>query len=292
MMQLKDIMEYSLFHVGDVNLRVFSIIKLVLLLAGGRLFIYFVQRLLNRQIKKENIDQRKGYAISQIITYLIWLIIVVLALDSLGLPITVLIAGSTALFVGLGLGLQDTFKDLIAGVIILMERTLTAGDIVELGGGMVGKVREVGLRTTVVETREDIVVIIPNQKLTSQNVINWTQNKRSIRFAIEVGVAYGSDTRLVEKILIECARKQPSVNKKQGPIVHFAGFGNSSLDFKLLFYSTELFRIEKIKSDIRFAIDQAFRDNGITIPFPQQDVHIKQVPPAAFPQSKSETLER
>lgn len=292
MMQLKELMEYSLFHVGDVNLRVFSIIKLILLLVGGRVFIYFIQRLLNRQITKENIDPRKGYAISQIITYLIWLVLIVLALDSLGLPITVLIAGSTALFVGLGLGLQDTFRDLIAGVIILMERTVTAGDIVELGGGMIGKVKEVGLRTTIVETREDIVVIIPNQKLTSQHVINWTQNKRSIRFAIEVGVAYGSDTRLVEKILLDCARKQPSVNKKQGPIVHFTGFGSSSLDFKLLFYSSELFRIEKIKSEIRFAIDQAFRDNGITIPFPQQDVYIKQVPPSFPINPDAEPLER
>jgi len=187
----------------------------------------------------------------------------------------VLIAGSTALFVGLGLGLQDTFRDLVAGVIILMERTVTAGDIIELGSGLIGKVSEVGLRTTLVETREDIVVVVPNQKLTNQNVVNWTQNRRSVRFAIEVGVAYGSDTRLVEKKLIECAKQHKMVAKRPEPLVHFSGFGNSSLDFKLMFFSSELFRIEKVKSDIRFSIDQAFRDNNITIPFPQRDVWIK-----------------
>jgi small-conductance mechanosensitive channel len=292
MIQFKEMLEYSLFHVGDVDLRVFSLLKVVLLLVVGRLFIYFVQRLLNRQIVKENIDPRKGYAISQIITYLIWVILIVLVLDSLGVPITVLIAGSTALFVGLGLGLQDTFRDLISGVIILMERTITAGDIVEISGGMIGKVKEVGLRTTILETREDIVVNIPNQKLTSQNVINWTQNRRSIRFAIEVGVAYGSDTRLVEKILIECAKKHPAVNKKQAPVVHFTGFGSSALEFKLLFYCSELFRIERIKSDLRFSIDAAFREKQITIPFPQQDVYIKQMPTQETPNTSNLNLER
>lgn len=292
MIQFKELLEYSLFHVGDVNLRVYSLLKVALLLVVGRLFIFFVQRLLKRQIVKENIDPRKGYAVSQIITYLIWVILIVLVLDSLGVPITVLIAGSTALFVGLGLGLQDTFRDLISGVIILMERTITAGDIVEISGGMIGKVKEVGLRTTILETREDIVVNIPNQKLTSQNVINWTQNRRSIRFAIEVGVAYGSDTRLVEKILIECAKKHPSVNKKQAPIVHFTGFGNSALEFKLLFYCSELFRIERIKSDLRFSIDAAFREMNITIPFPQQDVYIKQLPLNEPPNTSNLNLER
>jgi small-conductance mechanosensitive channel len=273
--QLKNLLEFSLFHVGDLNLQVWSLFKLLLIILGGRIIIYFIQRLLRRQIAKENIDERKGYAVTQIITYLIWVIIIVLALDSLGLPITVLIAGSTALFVGLGLGLQDTFRDLVAGVIILMERTVSAGDIIELGSGLIGKVTEVGLRTTLVETREDIVVIVPNQKLTNQNVVNWTQNRRSVRFAIEVGVAYGSDTRLVEKILITCAKQHKAISKRPEPLVHFTGFGNSSLDFKLLFFCGELFRIEKIKSDIRFSIDQAFRDNNITIPFPQRDVWIK-----------------
>jgi small-conductance mechanosensitive channel len=215
---------------------------------------------------------------------LAWVIIIVLALDTIGLPITVLIAGSTALFVGLGLGLQDTFKDLVAGVVILMERTLAADDIVEVSSGLVGRVKEVGLRTTLLETREDIVIVVPNQKMTSQNVINWTQNRRAVRFAIEVGVAYGSDVRLVEQLLIECAKKHNAVSKKPLPAVHFANFGNSSLDFKLLFYSSELFRIEKIKSDLRFMIDQAFRDNNITIPFPQQDVWLR----TPLPQEKDE----
>jgi small-conductance mechanosensitive channel len=273
--KIKEILEFSLFHVGKVDLRVYNIMQMFLIILAGQLIIYFVKRLLRRQIAKENIDQRKGYAVTQIITYLIWVIIIVLALDALGLPITVLIAGSTALFVGLGLGLQDTFRDLVAGVIILMERTVTAGDIVELGSGLIGRVKEVGLRTTTVETREDIVVIVPNQKLTGQNVVNWTQNRRNVRFAIEVGVAYGSDTRLVEKVLIDCAKKHKAVSKRPEPLVHFVNFGNSSLDFKLLFFSSELFRIEKIKSDIRFEIDKAFRENKITIPFPQRDVWIR-----------------
>jgi small-conductance mechanosensitive channel len=176
--------------------------------------------------------------------------------------------------VGLGLGLQDFFRDLVAGFIVLWERTVTAGDVVEIAG-TVGRVQEVGLRTTSVFTRDDIVMIIPNQLLTNDKVINWSQNRKATRFAVEVGVAYGSDTRLVEQILLRTAKENAQVEKEPSPLVHFTDFGDSSLNFKLYFYSFNLFRIERIKSELRFEIDNKFRENKITIPFPQRDVWMR-----------------
>jgi small-conductance mechanosensitive channel len=207
----------------------------------------------------------------------VWTLSVLFTLDFIGVQITVILASSTALFVGLGLGLQDTFKDFISGIVLLSDRSVAAGDIVEVDG-IVGKVHEVGLRTTKIKTRDDISVILPNSRLTTQGVINWAHQATTSRFHVEVGVAYGSDTRLVEKVLLECGLANAHVLKDPEPSVQFRDFGSSALVFRLYFYSTQLFLIEFVKSDLRFAIDEAFRTNGITIAFPQMDVWIKEAP--------------
>lgn len=283
------------FDIGETTYRFtyLNVVMIVLVFLLTRASIWFVKRWLQNRVNNKKLDKGKAYAITQIVTYLVWTIAIVFVLDYVGIKITALLLGSTALFVGLGLGLQDTFKDFVAGFIILMERTMTVGDVVEVDG-VVGRVLEVGLRTTLVQTRDDIYLIIPNQRLTSQNVINWSQSKRVTRFSVEVGVAYGSDTRKVERLLIEAANEHNMVAQNPEPIVHFGGFGDSSLDFKLLFYSNNLFRIERVKSDLRFAIDQKFRENNVTIPFPQRDLWLKEWPkenPANIQKPNSEDSE-
>lgn len=267
------------FDIADNTYRFtyLNVVMIILVLAVTRAGIWFVKRWLQNRVNNSKLDKGKAYAITQIVTYIVWTIAIVFILDYIGIKITALLLGSTALFVGLGLGLQDTFKDFVSGFIILMERTMTVGDVVEVDS-IVGRVLEVGLRTTLVQTRDDIYLIIPNQRLTSQNVINWSQSKRVTRFAVDVGVAYGSDTRKVERLLLEAAKEHNMVAQNPEPTVHFGGFGDSSIDFSLLFYSNNLFRIERVKSDLRFAIDQKFRDNNITIPFPQRDLWVKDWP--------------
>lgn len=282
MERVQEFLDITLIHFDKHDLKIISILYVILILLAARIIVWAFRKYLGRFQKEGKMDEGKRYAIGQIFAYLIYVIAIVSAIDSLGFKITVLLAGSTALLVGLGLGLQDFFKDLVAGFIILFERAVTAGDIIEVNG-TVGKVKEVGLRTTTLLTREDIILIVPNTHLTSNNVINWSQNQKTTRFRIDVGVAYGSDTRLVEKILIKCAAKHKNVISSQEPYVFFKDFGNSSLDFSLYFFSKNLFRIEKTKSDIRFEIDQQFRENNITIPFPQQDVWIKQIPNSSLP---------
>lgn len=278
---VQNILEYQFFsvNIGDreFSLSVLEVLIVLFIFILTKGIIWLVKRGLDQRVKSHKLDKGKAYAITQIVTYLLWTIAIIYALDYMGVKVTVLLAGSTALFVGLGLGLQDAFKDFVSGFIILMERTVTVGDIVEVDG-VIGRVLEVGLRTTVVQTRDDIYMIIPNQRLTNQQVINWSQSKKVTRFNIEVGVAYGSDTRKVEKLLLEAVSEHDMVARNPEPTVHFRGFGNSSLDFQVHFYSSNLFRIEKVKSDIRYAIDQKFRDTGISIPFPQRDLWIKQWP--------------
>jgi small-conductance mechanosensitive channel len=148
------------------------------------------------------------------------------------------------------------------------------GDVVELEGD-VGIVKEIGFRTTKIENRDNIILIIPNSKFIGENVINWSHIEQKTRFSVDVGVAYGSDVELVKKVLLECARDHQEVTEYPKPFVRFDDFGNSSLDFQLFFWTDNAFRVENIKSDLRFAIDKKFRENKITIPFPQRDVHIK-----------------
>jgi small-conductance mechanosensitive channel len=173
-----------------------------------------------------------------------------------------------------GLGLQETFKDLFSGVILLFERRAEVGDVVEVDG-LIGTVKRIGVRTSLVETRDNIVVIVPNSRLIVQHFVNWSHNDNKARFYIQVGVAYGSDTELVRQLLLDIARSNAEVIRHPAPFVRFVDFGNSSLDFQLHFWSHEFIRIEDVKSDMRFKIDQAFRENGVTIPFPQRDVWMK-----------------
>lgn len=278
---IKNILEYQFFEFSigerEISLSVLEVITVIVIFLITRAGIWVLRRALQQRVNANKLDPGKSYAISQIITYLLWVIAIVYSLDYMGMKITVLLAGSTALFVGLGLGLQDVFKDFVSGFIILMDRAVTVGDIIE-ADGIIGEVEEVGLRTTVIKTRDDIHMILPNQRLTNQAVINWSQGNKVTRFNIQVGVAYGSDTRKVEKLLIEAVLENDMVSKTPEPVVHFIDFGDNSLNFKVNFYSKSLFRIELVKSEIRYNIDQKFRENGIAIPFPQRDLWVKQWP--------------
>jgi small-conductance mechanosensitive channel len=178
------------------------------------------------------------------------------------------------LLVGLGLGLQQIFQDFISGITLIIEGTLKVGDIVEMIDEEVGRVKEISMRTSKIETRDNIILIVPNSKLINDVVINWSHIEKKTRFNVDVGVAYGSDVNLVKEILLACAGNHNQIFSSPEPRVRFTDFGNSSLDFQLLFYTNETFRVEDIKSDLRFQIDEAFRKNKVRIPFPQRDVHL------------------
>ncbi len=271
---IRKILEYSIFTIGEYSLSIYHLLKLVLLILMAKAVLWIISKALDKRYRSKNLDKGSKFALFQIIKYLIWLLVIVLSLETIGVKVTILIAGSAALLVGIGLGLQQTFNDIISGVILLVEGSIKVGNILDVGGEAV-KVRKIGLRTSIVEDRNEIVIILPNSKIVNDQVINWSHNNRQARFIIKVGVAYGTDPDLVIKILVESALEHPDCINEKGPVARLIDFGESSLDFYLYFWSKEMFRIDQVKSDIRRNIVRKFNENGIIIPFPQRDLHFK-----------------
>lgn len=262
---------------GDVKIdfKISSILTAVLYVLSARLSIWILTQLvLHNYYKARKINIGSQYAINQLLQYFIYVFAILMALESLGFSLTVLWGGAAALLVGIGLGLQETFKDFISGIILLFERTVEVGDVLEVDD-MVGTVKKIGLRTSLVETRNNKTVIVPNSKLIVEKVINWSHFDNKVRFVVTVGVAYGSDTALVRKVLLQVAKEHPQVIRHPAPFVRFVDFGSSSLDFELHFWSHEFIAIENVKSDLRFEVDRHFREHKVTIPFPQQDVWLR-----------------
>ncbi len=274
MESIQEFLEFELLHIGNYVISVFTIVRIILITLVAAILLWIIKKALMRKNIVEKFDTGTAYAIYQIVKYFIWVIAFGLILEAIGIRVTVLIAGSAALLVGVGLGLQQTFNDVISGVILLSERSIKIDDILEIDGDIV-KIQDIGLRTSKGLNRDQISIIIPNSLITTNKVINWSHQTRHNRFRINVGVAYGSDVDLVSEVLKQCALENPHVDKIDGVEVQLLDFADSSLNFQLLFYSDEIFRIERIKSDIRKVIAKKFKDNSIVIPFPQRDLHIK-----------------
>jgi small-conductance mechanosensitive channel len=199
---------------------------------------------------------------------------VVLVLETIDISLSILWGGAAALLVGVGLGLQQTFNDLISGLILLVEGTVEINDVIETDG-IIGTVTAIGVRTSKVETLDHISILIPNSKLVGNKATNWSHNKAASRFQINVGVAYTSDLDQVTSLLLQAGREHVKILKTPKPEVQFQDFGSSSLDFVLHFYSYEFRRMEFVKSELRYRITELLRKNNIEIPFQQTDVWIR-----------------
>lgn len=272
---IKDFLELGIqFGNGDKEIHITLGLILLLFLAfiTTSFILKWLRHLFTR--KMESDDKNKFISVFKFIRYVVYLVVIVFTMSTAGINITILLTASAALFVGLGLALQELFQDVIGGIFIIVDKSLSVGDIVEVDG-KVGKVFEIKLRTTRCITRDDKVVIIPNHKFISETIYNYTQNHKTTREAVRVGVAYGSDVALVTKILEESVTTQKGVLKSPKPFVLFEDFGDSALIFAINFYISDSFSDPRIKSAIRYKIDAKFREKNISIPFPQRDVHIK-----------------
>lgn len=260
-----------IFQVHDYKLTVWNLVLALLIFLISKLFLFFVIKFYHRFFKNKVQDQGREHAIIQFTKYIVYVITFLLILQSVGIRPSLIWGGAAALLVGIGLGLQQTFQDLFSGIILLIEGTIQISDIVEVDG-FVAKVIQIGLRTSKVVTRDNIIIIIPNSKLVSQSVINWSNNDDHTRFKVSIGVAYSSDIDLVESLLEKALAAHPDVLNDPKSDVQFVGYGNSSLDFELFFYSYEFFKIEKVKSQLRKNILKLFRMHDVQIPFPQRDI--------------------
>ena len=271
---ITDFFNFEIFSFNDNSLSIFDLTNVIVIVIVTKLVLWIINKALFNKKKIHTLDKGSAFALFQIIKYLIWIIAISLMLETLGIKVTILLAGSAALLVGVGLGLQQTFNDILSGIILLLEHSVKVGDILEIDGDRV-IIQEIGLRTSKGMNVRQIVVIIPNSLITTNKVINWSHQTQKTLFNIDIGVAYGSDVDLVIKTLEESAIEHLEFSECEFKEVRFVNFGNSSMDFQLYFYSKNIFSIEKVKSDIRKIIYRKFNEHKIIIPFPQMDLHIK-----------------
>lgn len=255
----------------DVHISVKAILIVIVALLVTSIILKLIRKVITRKLPQQ--DRIKFVSLFSYSKWFIYVIILLMTFHNMGVNVTALFAASAALLVGIGLALQTLFQDIISGVFILVDQSVHVGDIIELDG-KVGRVENINLRTTRAVTIDNKVLIIPNHLYLTNSLYNWTENGTETRENVEVGVAYGSDVQLVKRLLLQVAVSHPAVLKKPEPLVVFTDFGDSSLNFKLIFTMNDSFQALIPKSDMRFEIDRLFRENKVAIPFPQRDIHI------------------
>jgi small-conductance mechanosensitive channel len=252
----------------------------IFLLIGLLIAVFWVSSrtkrfLFNRVLVKSGLDRALQYAIAQIVSNLVLVVGIFIVLENTGIHLGALTVFAGAVGVGVGFGLQNIASNFISGLVILAERPITIGDRVEVAG-VAGQVELIRARSTVIRTNDNIAMIVPNTKFIDSPVTNWTYGDPRVRFRVPVGVAYGSDVNKVRNALIAAGASNPHVLQDPAPSVFLKQFGESSIEFELVVWSSEMsHRPSRFKSDLNFAIEEKLREAGIEIPFPQRDLHIR-----------------
>jgi len=277
------------FTFGRITVSVSSVINGAAVILVTIFLARWTSTLLERRISsRRHIDPGLRYTICRLVRYVVVAIGALVALRlAFGLDLTSIAVIFTALSVGIGFGLQYIAADIASGFILLFERPIRIGDRITIGDDE-GDVKSINLRTTVVTTNDQIAIIVPNSKLVSQRVINWSYADPRARIAIPVGVADDSDIQLVTDTLIEAATGVPNVLPEPKPTVQFLKFGDYSLDFRLLVWTNQPRRHMQLRSDINYRIAQLFRERSIRIPYPTQEFLLKGVESREFTQMNAD----
>ena len=268
------------FTFGRITVSVSSVIVGLIVITVTIFVARSASTLFDRRLsRRHHIDPGLRFTITRLLRYLLIMVGSLLALkQAFAVDLTSIAVVFTALSVGIGFGLQYIAADIASGFILLFERPVRIGDRVTIGDDE-GDVQSINLRTTVVLTNDRIAIIVPNSKLVSNRVINWSYGDPRARIAIPIGVAYDSDIELVTNTLLEAAKAVPSVLTDPPPRVQFLNFGDYTLDFRLLVWTNQPRRHVQLRSDINYRIAQLFRERAIEIPFPTQQQLVKGAQP-------------
>lgn len=261
------------FELGHHVFTVLDLVEVVGVLILARVVLGILRRALRRAERFSTLDEGKRFIVHRMVSSVVWTLATLFVLSVLGLNLTAIWAGSAALLVGVGIGLQGFFNDVISGFVLLFEGGVAVGNILEVDGQLV-KVERIDLRSTRVVSVKGELLVLPNAKMAGDAVINLSQGGPSSRIDVAVGVAYGSDVQRVKDLLLEAISEQPEIRKSPEPAVFFQDFGDSSLDFSVMGWLDHSWDRMAIKSRVREAIDAKFRAHGIAIPFPQRDLHL------------------
>jgi small-conductance mechanosensitive channel len=272
--QIRTRFDEPLFVVGGTAVTVASVVSFVVFLLAAYTASWLLRRSLRRVCRRRAVDEGLQHALDRLLHYAVVALGAFVALENLGVSITALAGLGAVLAVGIGFGLQNITQNFVSGLILLLERPVKKGDFVQVGE-VSGTVRDIRARATVVTTLDNVDIIVPNGQFITEPVTNETFRDRRVRVRISVGVAYGSDTARVRDTLLRVAQAHSEVLADPPPQVLFTDFGDSSLDFELLAWLADPRDENGTASDLRFGIDEAFRAEGIEIPFPQRDLHLR-----------------
>jgi small-conductance mechanosensitive channel len=265
-----------LFSLGSTQITLLSILSILVSIALLIFLASRITKLLERKILPKYISNTAlTSTISTLFKYTVLIIGLMIIFQSAGLNLSALSVLAGAIGVGIGFGLQNIANNFISGLIILFERPIKVGDRVEVGN-IVGNVTTISARSTTVITNDNISVIVPNSQFIDNTVINWSHNDDKTRFRFPVGVSYNEDPGRIRTLLMEVARENKGVLSDPPPVVLFEGFGDSSLNFELMVWTSEYTNMPMIlKSQLYFAIFEKFKQHQIEIPFPQRDLHLR-----------------
>lgn len=267
--------DFVLFKIQDVGITISHLVVAAFAILLSLVASRFIRLALRKQVlDKMHIDKGLEYALLRFIHYIILIIGVYIGLKTINIPLGAIVGLFAVIGVGIGFGLQNLASNFISGVILLLERPVKVGDRLEVND-VWGDVKRINLRTTLIETPDNIAIIVPNSKLLENEVTNFSYGDPKIRLRIPVGIAYGSDCEKASEIMIQAATENNRVLKNPAPKTWFREFGDSSLNFMLLCWIPNAVEKFDVISELNHAIDKGFRENGIEIPFPQRDLHLR-----------------
>jgi len=273
---LGDFTKIPLYSIGDTTITLGTMLYLTVLVVTlfyitGKLKTWIVEGLLLRSQVELGVRHAVGNIVRMVFLGLGLLII----LQTAGINLSSLTVLFGALGIGVGFGLQGVTNNFVSGIILLLERPIKVGDRIEVGN-VNGDVINISPRATTIVTNDNIAIIVPNADFISSKVVNWSYTNRNVRFNFPVGVSHGSDPEQVRRVLLEVARAHHGVLNEPGPSVLFDSFGYSALNFVLRVWTRDFSTVPGVlRSELYFAISRAFKEQGIEIPFPQRDLHIK-----------------
>jgi small-conductance mechanosensitive channel len=277
--QIISFLNVPLFSLGGSNITIWVIIYLVIIMI---LLVYVTSKLknliINKLLAKSHIELGIRIAVASLVRYVILFIGFIVILQTAGIDLSSITVLFGALGVGIGFGLQNITNNFVSGLIILIERPIKVGDRIEVSG-ITGDVVNISMRATTIITNDNISIIIPNSEFVSSTVINWSHTDRDVRFNFPVGVSYKEDPQNIKKLLLQVANENKGVLKKPRPDVLFSEYADSAMVFNLRVWTREYTdRPGILKSQLYYEIHKKFKANGVEIPFPQRDIHIKEEP--------------
>ncbi|HUS27203.1 MAG TPA: mechanosensitive ion channel domain-containing protein, partial [Kofleriaceae bacterium] len=270
---LLDYLREPLVVLSGTQISALTLLTAILIIVVAKIASVVIGRSIERVLEVRDVDKGVRFAAGRIARYVVIVIGMFVAIGTLGIDTSAMMGAAAVLLVGIGFGLQKLAENFISGLLVLIERPVRKGDFID-AGGVLGVVDDIGLRATRVTSRDGVQVIVPNSHLMTNIVVNYSQPSHERRFQVDIGVAYGTDLELASKVILDVAKAEPKVLGTPAPEVRHMGFGDSSIHLILLIWIQEAKEDLIVGSRLRFALDKAFREHSIKIPFPQRDVHM------------------